>query len=103
MSAAMKISQPEGIKWWRKRKFQQSLIALLFVLPALINFAIFRYYPMIWTARASFWDYSLLGGFKASIGWENYVRMFADKYFWGSLWVTFKFFLMYVPPVVILA
>ncbi len=101
-NAAIK-SPPTELKWWQKRKTQQSLIALLFVLPALINFTIFRYYPMLWSARASFWDYSLLGGFKANIGWDNYTRMLADKYFWGSLWVTFKFFLMYVPPVVVLA
>ena len=29
--------------------------------------------------------------------------MFQDKYFWGSLLVTLKFFLMYVPSVVGLA
>lgn len=100
--AALAKSDPD-LKWWQKRKYQQAFIALLFVLPALINFSIFRYYPMIWSARASFWDYSLLGGFKANVGWDNYTRMMQDTFFWDSLWVTVKFFFMYVPPVVIVA
>lgn len=103
MTVAVKPNQNNKIKWWQKRTTVQTLIAFLFVLPALINFAIFRYYPMIWSARASFWDYSLLGGFKENIGWDNYIRMFNDKYFWQSLLVTGKFFLMYVPSVVVLA
>ena len=103
MAVASKTTQTGELKWWKKRKFQQYLIAFLFVLPALINFSIFRYYPIIWSARASFWDYSLLGGFKDNVGWDNYIRMFQDQYFWQSLWVTVKFFIMYVPPTVALA
>ena len=103
MSILSRTSQSGEIRWWQKKKFRESLIALLFVLPALINFTIFRYYPMFWSARASFWDYSLLGGFKENIGWDNYIRMINDQYFWQSLWVTLKFFVMYVPSVVVLA
>lgn len=90
-------------QWWQKRKFKEAFVALLFVIPALINFAIFRYYPMIWSARASLWDYSLLGGFKEYVGFGNYARLFQDKYFWASMLVTLRFFLMYVPSVVGLA
>lgn len=103
MSTLPQIIKGKDKKWWQRYKFKQYVIAFLFVLPALINFSIFRYYPMLWSARASFWDYSLLGGFKESVGWDNYTRMISDQYFWQSLWVTFKFFLLYVPPVVALA
>jgi ABC-type sugar transport system permease subunit len=91
------------LKWWKGKKLKDALTALLFVLPALINFSIFRYYPIIWSARASFWDYSLLGGFRKFLGFGNYVRLFGDKFFWQSMGVTSKFFLMYVPVVVVLA
>jgi ABC-type sugar transport system permease subunit len=91
------------LKWWKGKKLKDALTALLFVLPALINFSIFRYYPIIWSARASFWDYSLLGGFRKYLGFGNYVRLFGDKFFWQSMGVTSKFFLMYVPVVVVLA
>jgi ABC-type sugar transport system permease subunit len=91
------------LKWWKGKKLKDALTALLFVLPALINFSIFRYYPIIWSARASFWDYSLLGGFRKYLGFGDYVRLFGDKFFWQSMGVTSKFFLMYVPVVVVLA
>lgn len=103
MKATNTIIQSTQVSWWKKRKYREALIALLFVLPALINFAIFRYYPMVWSVRASFWDYSLLGGFKEFIGFDNYIRLFQDKYFISSMYVTIKFFLMYVPSVVLLA
>jgi multiple sugar transport system permease protein len=103
MTSSTDVIQPREVRWWKKRKFTEAFIALLFVLPALINFALFRYYPMIWSFRASLWDYSLLGGFKEYVGFDNYTRLFQDKYFWSSMLVTIKFFLMYVPSVVGLA
>ncbi len=87
----------------KQRKIKQYLISFLFVLPALINFLIFRYYPIIWSARASFWRYSLLGGFQGFVGWDNFIRLFHDPYFWQSMGVTVKYFVMYVPSVVLLA
>jgi len=95
--------KPKKTISWRKRKIIQGFISFLFVLPALINFLIFRYYPIIWSARASFWKYSLLGGFQEYVGWDNFIRLFHDKYFWQSMGVTTKFFIMYVPSVVLLA
>ena len=99
------VSSPEikKIKWWKKKQNMEVLIGFLFVFPALLNFTVFRYYPMIWSFRTSLWDYSLLGGFNEYIGLENYSHLLHDKYFWSSLLVTVKFFLMYVPSVVGLA
>jgi len=103
MTASAIIMQPKKTPWWKKLKYKNYFIAFLFILPALIQVALFRYYPIIWAARASFWDYSLLGGFKEFVGFGNYTHAFTDKYFWQSMLVTAKFFLMYVPSVVILA
>jgi multiple sugar transport system permease protein len=103
MTALTRNIETRRLRWWRSKKFKDAITALLFVLPALINFSIFRYYPIIWSARASFWDYSLLGGFRKFLGFGNYIRLFGDKFFWQSMSVTLKYFLMYVPVVVILA
>ncbi len=73
------------------------------MLPALINFAVFRYYPMIWAAWASLWQYSLLGGFKEFVGLANYTRALADPNFWNSLGVTLYFAVLKVPLQVVLA
>lgn len=79
------------------------LLALLFVLPALLNFLVFRYIPIILAARASFYDYSLLGGFGDFVWFKNFVRAFEDDLFWTSLIVSVEYALMKVPLQVICA
>ena len=74
---------------------------LLFVLPALLNFLVFRYLPIAWAVRASLYDYSLLTGFGKFLGIANYQELLSDATFLRSLWVSLRFFLLYVPMVVI--
>jgi ABC-type sugar transport system permease subunit len=85
---------------WRRRNY---IIAFLFVLPALINFTLFRYYPIVSAARSSLYNYSLLGGYRGFIGLDHYIRMANDPAFWNSLGVTFMFVLMKIPIQVALA
>src|SRR3954447_20761022 len=92
--------RPQGLVSWRKR---QLLVAFLFVLPALINFTIFRYIPILATIRASLYQYSLLGGYKDFIGLDHYARMLADETFWHSLRVTTLFVLYKVPIQIVLS
>lgn len=90
--------------WFKKQRNRNYIVAFLFVLPALINFTVFRYYPMIWAFRASFWDYSLLQGFKKMVGFNNYIRAFtADPIFLQSLKTTFIYAIFYVAIIVVLA
>ena len=79
------------------------LLALLFVLPALINFAIFRYIPIFMAAQASLYDYSLLGGFGDFVWLKNYIRVVEDDLFWTSIKVSAFFALMKVPMQVALS
>jgi ABC-type sugar transport system permease subunit len=79
---------------WRRR---QLIVAFLFVLPALINFAIFRYIPIYSAFVASLYKYSLLGGYGDFVGAENYTRMLSDPVFWRSLRATGLFVLYKVP------
>jgi len=85
---------------WRKR---QLLVAFLFVLPALINFTVFRYIPILASVRASLYQYSLLGGYKDFIGLDHYARMMTDGVFWQSLEVTGLFVLYKVPIQIVLS
>jgi multiple sugar transport system permease protein len=78
-------------------------IAFLFVLPALINFTIFRYVPIFLAAQASLYDYSLLGGYGDFVWLKNFVRLLQDEIFWSSLKVSVLFALMKVPLQVVLA
>jgi ABC-type sugar transport system permease subunit len=85
---------------WRRR---QLIIAFLFVLPALINFAIFRYIPIVESLRASLYQYSLLGGFGEFVGLKHYSRMATDPVFWRSLQATVLFVLYKVPAQIIIS
>src|SRR5579885_889640 len=102
MSAVPAVGRRSGARVLTLQR-RRYLIAFLFVLPALVNFAIFRYIPILMAARASLYDYSLLGGFGDFVGLKNYLRAFDDELFWTSLWVSIKFVLMKVPAQVVLS
>jgi ABC-type sugar transport system permease subunit len=99
ISVAKPTARPLGLSL-RQRQY---LIAFLFVLPALINFAIFRYIPIFMAGYASLFDYSLLGGFTDFVGAKNYVRAVEDDLFWTSMWVSFQYALMKVPVQVVIS
>ena len=84
-----------GRIWSRRNRYY--LIAFLFVLPALINFTVFRYLPILAALRASLYQYSLLGGFGDFVGLDQYQAILGDSFFLNSLWVTLKFTLYKVP------
>ena len=90
------------VRLWTPRN-RYYFIAFLFILPALINFSIFRYLPIFAAARASLWQYSLLGGYRDFIGLQHYQFMMEDFYFWKSMKVTALFVLMKVPLQVLLS
>lgn len=88
------VSAISRLLTWRRR---QLIVAFLFILPALINFAIFRYIPIFQAIRASLYQYSLLGGYGDFIGLQHYQRMLTDPTFWRSLQATGLFVLYKVP------
>lgn len=98
--------QPAPASWlervlpWRRRNL---IIALLFILPALINFTLFRYLPIFAAARASVYNYSLLGGFRGFIGLDHYLRLLEDPVFWQAMKVTLLFVVIKVPIEIALA
>lgn len=67
------------------------LSGALFLLPAIILFAFFVWYPIIYGFVLSFQDNSLFGGTGSWVGVRNFQRVFADPLFtiaWGN---TLKF------------
>jgi multiple sugar transport system permease protein len=85
---------------WRRRQY---IIAFLFIFPALLNFAVFRYIPIVEAIRASFFQYSLLGGYGDFIGLQHYQRMMTDPVFWRSMQATVLFVIYKVPLQIILS
>src|SRR4051794_28801694 len=101
--ASLSVAKPAARSGMLSLTQRRYLISFLFVLPALINFAVFRYIPIFMAGYASLFDYSLLGGFGDFVGAKNYVRAVEDDLFWTSMWVSFQYALMKVPVQVILS
>lgn len=83
-----------GFFSWRRRNL---IIAFLFIVPALINFTVFRYLPILAAGRASLFNYSLLGGYRGFIGFDHYQRIISDPIFWNAMEVTLKYVVFKVP------
>ncbi|ROR73288.1 carbohydrate ABC transporter permease [Bogoriella caseilytica] len=80
---AVPRSVPEGVK---KRR-DDSRLAWLFILPALIGLLLFYFWPLVRGIALSFTSWDLLSPAQF-IGAENYVRMVQDPVFWNAVRVT---------------
>ncbi|UFU07596.1 carbohydrate ABC transporter permease [Ruania halotolerans] len=75
---------------------------ILFVLPMLVLFIIFRFVPSLGAVGMSLTDYQLSGDF--SVVWfDNYARMAGDEVFHGALITTLVYAAIYVPLVVVVS
>jgi multiple sugar transport system permease protein len=91
----------------RKRKLtklerREALEFYLFISPWLIGFVVFLLYPILSSFYYSFTRYEI-GGKPHWIGLGNYADMFADPRFLNSIVVTFKFAIISVLGVTLLA
>jgi len=104
MAVATAVPRPGG-PWQRiwTRRNRNYFIAFLFVAPALLNFTIFRYLPILSAIRASLWQYSLLGGYGKFIALDHYRNMLHDILFWKSLRTTAIYVVLKVPIQIILS
>jgi len=76
---------------YRKRRWGDLPTALLFLLPSIVLFAAFNFYPMIDAVRLSFYKWDNLSIPPVFSGFSNYVKLFSDSRFWVSLRVTFLY------------
>ena len=63
----------------------------LFLLPALVIFGCFLYYPFFRTIYLSTYLTNKLGQAKVFVGFKNYADILGSQSFWNSLLVTFEF------------
>lgn len=88
-------------KPWRAR-LREPLSGLIFVLPMLVLFIIFRYIPTLGAGVMSFTNYRLQGNYKF-IGLDNYERLLSDSVFLLSAQITLTYAIIYVPMVFIIS
>jgi multiple sugar transport system permease protein len=75
----------------RKKNWGDAPTALLFLLPSLVLFSVFSFYPMISAVRLSFYKWDNLAFPPVFNGLNNYIELFQMGRFWNSLRVTFTY------------
>lgn len=84
-----------------------NLWGYVFVAPALILYLIFQAWPIVRGFYMAFSDYRWIipetHGWRSFNGLANFQEMMGDETFWRSLWIAFKFTLLYVPATLVLA
>jgi multiple sugar transport system permease protein len=75
-------------------------IAVLFLLPYLVIFSVFRFIPSVGGLLVSFFKWSL-GGNPQFIGVDNYVNLAQDSSFYVAIKNTLAFFVLTVPVLVV--
>ncbi|QUL55320.1 sugar ABC transporter permease [Paenibacillus tritici] len=69
------------------RLIRKNSILYIMMLPVILYFIIFAYYPLAKGLQTSFQDYKLMGE-RPYIGLDNYRQVIHDPTFWDALWNT---------------
>ncbi|MFC4113653.1 carbohydrate ABC transporter permease [Nonomuraea zeae] len=85
-----------------RHRLRDPVTGLLFVLPVLVLFLIFRIFPSLGAAGMSLTNWNI-GGEWEFIGADNYARLLDDVNFWLSLRVTIVYVVIYVPLTLLVA
>lgn len=78
------------------RQRRHTIQFLLYCLPALVFFGVFKYWPMIYSSILSFANWNFIGELKW-VGFKNYASMFSKTMFVSGIGNTFKYILALQP------
>ncbi|MFS0910558.1 carbohydrate ABC transporter permease [Microbacterium sp. 179-I 3D2 NHS] len=81
---------------------REALAGILFILPTLAIFALFKFLPIAGAGAMSLTRYRLNGDVEF-LGADNYTRLFADPHFWQSLGVTLLYVVLFVPLIIVVS
>lgn len=93
----------EAMALRKKRSLGRTVEPYLYLLPAIVLFAVFTYYPFIRTIGMSFMLVNAKGVAREFVGLENYMLIFKDKQFIQAIGNTFVYVLVSVPASIIIA
>lgn len=89
--------------FWTSRRWHDIRWGYGLALPAIALTAVFVVYPLVRSVYLTFFDYSFLMNEKSFAGFENYIDWVQDPRMWHSAWIALKYFLLYVPPSMVVA
>ena len=64
------------------KKIKQKGLGYLFLIPSILAFGIFMFYPMAQTIYLSFFDWNLVSSRIEFVGLNNYISLFTDSFTW---------------------
>jgi sn-glycerol 3-phosphate transport system permease protein len=76
---------------------KQRLLAASLLLPSLVLFAVFVFYPLVRTFQLGLYRSDPFGGLGDYVGPSQYSKVLSSEHFRSSLWVTVKYTLLTVP------
>lgn len=75
---------------------RKNLTLIPFVLPAFIVYAVFKLWPSISGFFYGMTDWNGIERTYNYVGFQNFIEVFSDNYFWNSIWFTFKYVIVMV-------
>lgn len=91
------------LKQKKKTRRQNFFKGIMFLLPSIILFSFFLFYPMIKTLYLSFFLTDMAGTPSVFVGLDNYIQLYTSDIFRKSFISTFLFVLYIVPTSIIIA
>ena len=71
--------------------FKRDVLPWFFLIPAIVSFALFKYYPILLGFFVSLFEVNIVDLPGTFIGFDNYIRAFQDKDFLNAIVNTFQF------------
>lgn len=88
-------AQPAKTRNWKN--FYRKYRGFFYILPWIIGFMIFKFYPFIMSLFYSFTNYSLFKPGTEFVGLDNYLSIFHTKKYIKAFKVTFQYAFLTVP------
>ncbi|MDX8046497.1 sugar ABC transporter permease [Gracilibacillus sp. S3-1-1] len=104
--AALQLEEQYAQKFAKAKKAHRTkslLKGLLFLLPSIILFSVFLFYPLFKTIYLSFFLTDSSGATTVYVGLNNYINIFTSPLFVKSFQVTFLFVLYTVPGTILVS
>ena len=61
---------------------KQTVLGYIFLIPSLIIFAVFMFYPVLYTIYLSLFDWNMVKPVKKFVGLSNYINVLKDPNTW---------------------
>ncbi len=78
----------------KPKKDNSNFIGWMFLVPALISFSLFKYYPIILGIFVSFFKVDIVNLPGDFVGLDNYIRAFGDNHFFNAVKNNFQFLII---------